>query len=142
MAYFVLTLTYSLYIKMVALLDVLVLAGLYTFRIMVGSAAVAIWPSPWLLAFSIFLFVSLAFVKRYSELVTMRKVDGDAAKARSYEPEMQNCSLPKARRVATWRSWCSHSTSPVDPAHTLYSRHQAYMVSLPVAALLDWANVA
>jgi len=83
--YFALTLTYSLYIKKVVLLDVIVLAGLYTLRILAGSAAVAIWPSEWLLAFSMFLFLSLAFVKRYDELVVMRSVDGDQAKARGYE---------------------------------------------------------
>jgi 4-hydroxybenzoate polyprenyltransferase len=83
--YFALTLTYSLYIKKVVLLDVIVLAGLYTLRIMAGAAAVAIWPSEWLLAFSTFLFLSLALVKRYGELVIMRGVEGDHATARSYE---------------------------------------------------------
>jgi len=83
--YLALTLTYSFYIKTVALLDCLVLAGLYTLRIMGGAITAAIWPSAWLLAFSMFLFVSLAFVKRYDELVVMRSVDGDHAKARAYE---------------------------------------------------------
>ena len=54
-------------------------------RILAGSAAVAIWPSHWLLAFSTFLFFSLALVKRYGELVIMRTIDGDRAKARGYE---------------------------------------------------------
>ncbi len=66
--YFGLSVTYSLYAKKIVLLDVIVLAGLYTLRIIAGSAAVGIWPSPWLLAFSTFLFFSLALVKRYSEL--------------------------------------------------------------------------
>lgn len=83
--YFALAVTYSLYIKQVVLLDVIVLAGLYTLRIMAGSAAVAIWPTQWLLAFSMFLFLSLALVKRYDELVVMRSVDGDRATARGYE---------------------------------------------------------
>lgn len=83
--YLALTLAYSFYIKTVALLDCLVLAGLYTLRIMGGSVAVAIWLSPWLLAFSMFLFISLALVKRYDELVVMRSVDGDHARARAYE---------------------------------------------------------
>jgi 4-hydroxybenzoate polyprenyltransferase/phosphoserine phosphatase len=83
--YLALTLAYSFYIKTVALLDCLVLAGLYTLRIMGGSVAVGIWLSPWLLAFSMFLFISLALVKRYDELVVMRSVDGDHAKARAYE---------------------------------------------------------
>jgi 4-hydroxybenzoate polyprenyltransferase len=76
---------YTLHVKKVAILDVLFLAGLYTVRILAGSAATNIWPSHWLLAFSTFLFFSLALVKRYSELVIMKRVDGDSAKARAYE---------------------------------------------------------
>ncbi|MGB8114038.1 MAG: UbiA family prenyltransferase [Candidatus Sulfotelmatobacter sp.] len=83
--YFAFSLTYSLYIKEVALLDVIVLAGLYTLRILAGAMAVAIWPSAWLLAFSMFLFLSLALVKRYDELVVMRSIEGGHARARSYE---------------------------------------------------------
>jgi 4-hydroxybenzoate polyprenyltransferase/phosphoserine phosphatase len=83
--YFGLSAAYSLHIKKVPVLDVLFLAGLYTVRLMAGSAAVGIASSHWLLAFSTFLFFSLALVKRYGELVVMRGVDGVAAKARSYE---------------------------------------------------------
>ena len=83
--YFALTLTYSIYLKKVVLLDVVVLAGLYTMRIMAGSASVGIWPSHWLLALSTFLFFSLALVKRYSELMILRTTVGDKAKARGYE---------------------------------------------------------
>jgi 4-hydroxybenzoate polyprenyltransferase/phosphoserine phosphatase len=83
--YLALSLTFSLHVKKVAVLDVITLAGLYTMRIMAGCAAIAIWPSHWLLAFSTFLFFSLALVKRYGELVIMRTIDGDVAKARGYE---------------------------------------------------------
>jgi 4-hydroxybenzoate polyprenyltransferase len=69
--YFFLNLGYSFTLKRIVLLDVIVLAGLYTMRIMAGSAAVSVWPSSWLLAFSTFLFLSLALVKRYAELVIM-----------------------------------------------------------------------
>ena len=79
------TLAYSFYLKRIVILDVMVLAGLYTVRIMAGSAAVTLWPPPWLFASSALLFLSLALVKRYAELVTMRKVDGETAKARSYQ---------------------------------------------------------
>jgi 4-hydroxybenzoate polyprenyltransferase len=85
LTYFALTLTYSLYLKKVVVLDVIVLAGLYSMRLMAGSAAVGIWPSHWLLALSTFLFFSLALVKRYSELVLMGRVEGDRAKVRGYE---------------------------------------------------------
>jgi 4-hydroxybenzoate polyprenyltransferase len=67
-AYFAATLAYSFYFKRTMLFDVLVLAGLYTLRIIAGSAALGIPRSFWLLAFSIFLFFSLALVKRYVEL--------------------------------------------------------------------------
>ena len=74
--YYLLNLAYSFCLKRVVLLDVMVLAGLYTLRVMAGSASVMIWPSAWLLAFSTFLFLSLALVKRYAELVTMETETG------------------------------------------------------------------
>ena len=70
-AYFAATLAYSFFFKRTMLFDVLVLAGLYTLRIIAGSAALDIPRSFWLLAFSIFLFFSLALVKRYIELADM-----------------------------------------------------------------------
>lgn len=66
--YFVLTCAYSLSLKRIMLVDCLALAILYTFRIIAGAAAVGHSLSFWLLAFSVFLFLSLAFIKRYAEL--------------------------------------------------------------------------
>jgi 4-hydroxybenzoate polyprenyltransferase len=66
--YFLGTLGYSLYLKRVCMLDVLLLAGLYTLRILAGGIATGIKVSTWLLGFSMFLFTSLAFAKRYVEL--------------------------------------------------------------------------
>ena len=66
--YFVGTLSYSLVLKRKLLLDVLVLAGLYTHRILSGGIATSVPISAWLLGVSLFLFVSLAFAKRYVEL--------------------------------------------------------------------------
>ena len=83
--YLTLTVAYSLRLKKVVLLDVFLLATFYTLRIIAGGIAAAVPLSVWLLAFSMFLFLSLAFIKRYAELVIMRSVDGDRAKARSYE---------------------------------------------------------
>ena len=76
--------SYCLYFKRKLILDVFVLAGLYTHRIVAGGVALLVWPlTPWLLAFAMFLFLSLAFVKRFSELV---EADGDRdlAPGRSY----------------------------------------------------------
>jgi 4-hydroxybenzoate polyprenyltransferase len=66
--YFVGTVSYSLYLKRLLLLDVLVLAGLYTHRILAGGIASSVRVSAWLLGFSMFLFTSLAFAKRFVEL--------------------------------------------------------------------------
>ena len=66
--YFLLSSAYSFYLKQKLLVDVFVLAILYTIRILAGVAAIQSQYSEWLMAFSIFFFLSLAFVKRYSEL--------------------------------------------------------------------------
>ena len=82
--YYFFTLAYSLRLKQTLMLDVVVLAGLYTLRIIAGAAAVAIEPSFWLLAFSMFLFLSLALVKRYAELWTLREQGDLNASGRGY----------------------------------------------------------
>jgi hypothetical protein len=64
--------------------DVVLLAGLYTLRIIAGAAAIAVIPSSWLLAFSMFIFYSLALVKRCSELDTVKRLQGEAAWGRNY----------------------------------------------------------
>jgi 4-hydroxybenzoate polyprenyltransferase len=85
--YCVLTLSYSLRLKDMVILDVLALAGLHAVRVIAGCAAVSIPPSAWLIAFCVFLFFSLAMIKRYAELVVMRTIEGAHAHARAYELE-------------------------------------------------------
>ncbi|MFB9264651.1 UbiA family prenyltransferase [Bradyrhizobium erythrophlei] len=68
--YFALTSAYSVYLKRKMLVDVVVLATLYTTRIVAGGAAAGIQISQWLFIFSMFIFTSLALVKRYVELAT------------------------------------------------------------------------
>jgi 4-hydroxybenzoate polyprenyltransferase len=87
--YFALMIAYTLRLKTIVLLDALVLAGGYALRLVAGGLAVAIPPSPQLLAFCIFLFFSLALVKRYAELALLRCRDGSAAHARAYLLEDQ-----------------------------------------------------
>ena len=67
--YYALTLAYSFVLKRKLVIDICALAGLYTLRILAGGAATGLPLSVWLLAFSIFLFLSLAAVKRQAELV-------------------------------------------------------------------------
>ncbi|MCI0673327.1 MAG: UbiA family prenyltransferase, partial [Myxococcaceae bacterium] len=82
--YYVITLAYSFHLKRVELLDVLVLAGLYTVRILAGSLAVDVPTSSWLLSFSMFLFLSLALVKRVSEARRLRLANEDLVHGRGY----------------------------------------------------------
>lgn len=70
--YYAITLTYSLWWKRVILVDVMVLASLYTLRVIAGVVAVGLDHSFWLLAFAMFIFLSLALVKRSAELVQAR----------------------------------------------------------------------
>ena len=84
LGYYVLTLAYSLRLKRIAMLDVLVLAGLYTVRIIAGSAAIGTGLSFWLLAFSMFLFLSLALVKRYTEVAAQPGNAHEQIKGRGY----------------------------------------------------------
>jgi 4-hydroxybenzoate polyprenyltransferase len=73
LGYYALTLAYSMYLKRQVMVDVVVLAMLYTIRIVAGTAAIAGYLTFWLLAFSMFIFLSLALVKRYAELYSMKQ---------------------------------------------------------------------
>jgi 4-hydroxybenzoate polyprenyltransferase len=82
--YLVTTMAYSLVLKRIVLVDVLVLAGLYTVRMVAGGAATHTIISPWLAAFSIFFFLSLAMVKRFSELQNLQTHHMTPASGRGY----------------------------------------------------------
>ncbi len=82
--YAVSTTAYSLALKRIVLVDVIVLSGLYTVRIIAGSAATGIEVSTWLAGFSVFFFLSLAFVKRFAELESLRQRDKNPSNGRGY----------------------------------------------------------
>ena len=84
-AYLISTLSYSLYFKRVAMLDVCVLASLYTLRVIGGVVVInAAW-SFWLLAFSMFFFLSLALAKRVSELENIKNKNNQSSNGRGYQ---------------------------------------------------------
>ena len=84
LCYLILTLAYSFRLKRVAMLDVVVLAALYTVRIVAGTAAIHAEYSFWLLAFSMFIFLSLAMLKRYTELLDLLDSGQRMAGGRGY----------------------------------------------------------
>ena len=75
---------YSLWLKRSLFLDVIALALLYETRVLAGAATVAITPSAWLLAFSLFFFLALAIVKRQTEMEAGRESDETASAGRPY----------------------------------------------------------
>lgn len=83
--YYILTTAYSLALKGMIFIDAIALAGLYTLRIIAGAAAVSVPLSFWLLLFSVFLFLSLAIVKRYAELDALRRRGQLQAAGRDYD---------------------------------------------------------
>jgi 4-hydroxybenzoate polyprenyltransferase/phosphoserine phosphatase len=86
-SYYLLTAAYSFKLKRILLIDAVALAGLYTLRIIAGAGAVSVALSFWLLLFSVFLFLSLAFVKRYAELDALRRQQRLQAVGRGYHVE-------------------------------------------------------
>jgi 4-hydroxybenzoate polyprenyltransferase len=86
-AYYLLTFGYSIKLKRMLLVDAVALAGLYTLRIIAGAGAATVALSFWLLLFSVFLFLSLAFVKRYAELDSLRRQQKLQALGRGYRVE-------------------------------------------------------
>lgn len=82
--YFALTTAYSFALKKIYILDIILLASLYTIRLIAGAAATQVAISPWLLGFSMFLFMSLATVKRYTELLVMKQNNREKTSGRGY----------------------------------------------------------
>jgi 4-hydroxybenzoate polyprenyltransferase len=85
--YFAMTMGYSLWLKRKVIVDICVLAGLYTLRIVAGAVATGIPLSLWLLAFSMFFFFALAAVKRQAELVHVQNSGQTKAAGRGYRLE-------------------------------------------------------
>ena len=84
LAYLVLTVSYSLWLKRLVFIDVIALAILFTIRVFVGAVAAAVALSDWFLAFTLFLFLTLAIVKRQRELHAVRTSGRSTSDGRAY----------------------------------------------------------
>jgi len=136
LVYFGLTVAYTFWLKRKEIVDVLSLAALYTLRIIAGGAAVALAPSFWLLAFSLFLFLSLAFVKRFSELQLMLGRGMDEAKGRGY----RTGDLPLIQMMGVVSGFAAVLVLALyidgESASQLYKRPEVMWLTVPV--LLYW----
>ena len=132
------TLTYSFYLKRKLLLDVFILSGLYTIRIIAGSAATGIAMSPWLAGFSVFLFLSLAFVKRFSELESLRETGKAVSNGRGYFVS----DLEQLRALGTGSAYAAVVVMTLyiaNPETTVLYAHTARLW-LVVPVLLLWLS--
>lgn len=137
-AYYLTTLAYSLWLKNRVMVDVILLAALYTFRIVAGAAATGITPSFWLLAFSMFVFLSLAMVKRYAELHSVLKQNKTTAAGRGYHVD----DLPLLASMGSASGYLSILVMALfvnsEDVHRLYAHPTLLWLVLP--PLLFWIS--
>jgi len=100
LAYVVMTTAYSLYLKTRVLMDVMVLAALYAIRIVGGGVAISVKLSIWLTAFALFIFLSLALLKRCSELIALKSSGAEMTPGRNYSVEDLNVFWPMGMATA------------------------------------------
>lgn len=134
--YFAITVAYTFYLKRKEIVDALSLAALYTLRVIAGGAAVGLAASFWLLAFSLFLFLSLAFVKRHSELQVMLAQGRDQAKGRGYRSD----DLPLIQTLGVVAGFAAVLVLALyingESVLRLYSRPEVMWLTVPI--LLYW----
>jgi 4-hydroxybenzoate polyprenyltransferase len=135
-AYWVISTSYSGFFKRRLLQDVFMLAGLYTLRIFAGGAAVGVPVSQWLLAFSMFCFLSLALLKRYSEMLAVEEQGDRQASGRSYVTDDLHmlASCGPAAGYAAVMVFCLYINS--EAVRPLYRRPDMLWIGAPV--LLYW----
>ena len=150
--YAVSTVSYSFVLKRVVLVDVIVLSGLYTIRIIAGSAATAIPVSTWLAGFSIFFFLSLAFVKRFAELEGLRMreappvepAQGGAPAARARPANGRGYLVADAEQLRVFGTSAAYASVVVLTLYIsaldthLYMHHARLWLLVPV--LLLWVS--
>ena len=133
--YLAITFAYSMWLKRKLIVDVLTLAGLYTTRIIAGGVAASVVLSPWLLGFSMFLFLALAAVKRQAELTDQFKAGRESA-GRAYEigdlPVLRGVALSATQAAVLVLALYISSTD----VQALYSRPTVLWLICPI--LLYW----
>ena len=136
--YYFVTLNYNLWAKNVAVLDTLVLAGLYTLRVIAGAAAISVVPSFWLLAFSMFFFLSVAMAKRYAELVNTDLEDEQTVPGRQYRSTDLSTIMSEGAASGNAAVLVLALYINSDEVRTNYSNPDVIWLTCPL--LLYWVN--
>ncbi len=135
--YYIVTLFYSTSLKRRMAIDVLALAGLYTLRIVMGSLATGLSLSFWIMAFSMFVFLSLALVKRHAELLHARQPGAPAkTPGRGYFPE----DLPMVAQLGAASGYLSVLILAlyINDSHTIQMYRYPQIIWLACPLLLSW----
>lgn len=134
LGYLALTISYSFWLKRIAIVDVVTLAILYTVRVVSGAIAIGVFVSEWLFAFSLFMFMSLALVKRYVEL--NGRYDTNRLLARDYRADDKSmvAILAAASGFNTVVIFTLYISS--DAVRALYSHPQILWMICPI--LMCW----
>jgi 4-hydroxybenzoate polyprenyltransferase/phosphoserine phosphatase len=139
-SYFVLTFAYSQWLKQKAIVDVLTLAALYTLRLIAGAAAAGVPLSFWLLAFSMFFFLSLAFIKRFSELRTALKTGQEGAlRGRGYVAS-EDLEIVSSMGVAAGYLAVLVFALYIQDSHTALLYREPRLMWLTCPMLLGWIS--
>ena len=138
--YLALTTAYTFYLKRQMMVDIIVLASLYTLRVIAGAVAVSAVPSEWILAFSMFMFTALALVKRYVELAARL----DAALPDPTNRNYRKSDLPVLGALSAASGFNAVTVFALyissDTVHHLYRHPQALWLICPV--LMYWVGRA
>ena len=138
LGYYALTLGYSMFLKRQVMVDVIVLAMLYTSRIIAGTAAIGGHLTFWLLGFSMFIFLSLALVKRYAELHSMKERGVDKTRGRGYV----GSDLPLISSLGTSSGYLAVLVLAlyIQDAKTTSLYHHPQVIWLACPLLLFWIS--
>lgn len=130
--YWVATSYYSLHGKRVPLLDVFLLAGLYTFRAYAGALVIPAGLSAWMVAFLLFLFLGLACLKRFSELLSLPEEHQGSVLGRGYRraDHLLVATLGVGAGFAATLVVCLYAAAPA--AASLYAQPMAMMGVAPL----------
>jgi 4-hydroxybenzoate polyprenyltransferase/phosphoserine phosphatase len=136
--YLGLTLTYSWYFKRIALLDVMMLSGLYILRLLAGGAATQTPISQWLAGFSMFLFLSLAIAKRFAELENLRSNNAVPKNGRGY----LITDLDQLRSFGTASAYAAVVVFAIyiGGSDVVKLYHRSHLLWLTVPLMILWLN--
>lgn len=136
LGYYLLTNSYSFSLKRRSTVDVMALGALYTVRIIAGGAAIGVAVSSWLMAFSVFLFVSLAYLKRYVEIADLKESDAAPGRGYSYIDKEAVFGLGIANMMAAMVIFALFIDSAAAQEH-YRSPHFLWLLCF---VLLSWGN--